>query len=151
MRLRSTMPELDGASNWLNGYVTRSELIGEKPTLIHFWSVSCPQCKDAMGMVNKFRDQYKGQLNVVSVHMPRSKSDTDLEQIEKVAAKFKIFEPIYVDNFLTLTKAFDNQYVPAYYVFDKFGVLRHYQSGGKGLKMVHTIINRLVNERLKKK
>ena len=38
MKLRQQMPELDGAVTWLNGEVHKDELIGDKPTLIHFWS-----------------------------------------------------------------------------------------------------------------
>ncbi|MFP3918221.1 redoxin domain-containing protein [Lysinibacillus telephonicus] len=146
MRLRTPMPELEGASKWINGKVTRSQLIGEKPTLIHFWSVSCHQCKEAMANVNRICEQYKDQLNVVAVHMPRSEEDTDIKQIKKTAAKFNISHPVFVDNFLKLTDAFNNQFVPAYYVFDKFGVLRHYQSGSRGTKMVETSINRLIQE-----
>lgn len=35
MKLRQPMPELTGEKAWLNGEVTRGQLIGEKPTLIH--------------------------------------------------------------------------------------------------------------------
>ena len=67
------------ATEWLNGEVTKDQLIGEKPTLIHFWSISCHLCKEAMPQVNEFRDQYKDKLNVVAVHMPRSENDLDLK------------------------------------------------------------------------
>lgn len=146
MKLRSPMPELEGATKWLNGQLTRSDLVGEKPTLVHFWSVSCHLCKEAMPNVNNFRDQYKDELNVVAVHMPRSEEDTDLEQIEKVAAQFDITQPIFVDNEMKLTDTFENQYVPAYYVFDKSGVLRHFQAGGSGLKMLEKRVNRVLEE-----
>ena len=146
MKLRSPMPELEGATKWLNGQVTRDDLVGEKPTLIHFWSVSCYLCKEAMPDVNKFRDQYKDELNVIAVHMPRSEEDTDLEQIEKVAAEFDITQPIFVDNEMKLTDAFENEYVPAYYVFDKSGVLRHFQAGGSGMKMLEKRVNRVLDE-----
>ncbi|MBB5323852.1 hypothetical protein HNQ34_000944 [Anoxybacillus tepidamans] len=36
MKLREPMPELSEATAYLNGEVTRQELIGKKPTLIHF-------------------------------------------------------------------------------------------------------------------
>lgn len=146
MKLRSPMPELEGATKWLNGEVTKADLIGEKPTLIHFWSVSCHLCKEAMPEVNKFRDQYKDELNVVAVHMPRSEADTDLAKIEEVAKEFDITQPIFVDNELKLTDAFENQYVPAYYVFDKSGVLRHFQAGGSGMKMLEKRVNRVLDE-----
>ncbi|HZG72769.1 MAG TPA: thioredoxin-like domain-containing protein, partial [Chondromyces sp.] len=85
MKLREPMPELTGATEWLNGQVTKEQLVGEKPTLIHFWSISCHLCKEAMPQVNNFRDEYADKLNVVAVHMPRSEDDLDLEKIKEVA------------------------------------------------------------------
>ena len=146
MKLRSPMPDLSGATAWLNGEVAKRELIGKKPTLIHFWSVSCGLCKEAMPEVNAFRDQYKNELNVVAVHMPRSEKDMDLSEIKKSAAEHDITQPIYVDNDMKLTDAFDNQYVPAYYVFDKDGQLRHFQAGGSGMKMLEKRVNRVLDE-----
>ncbi|WP_153720573.1 TlpA family protein disulfide reductase [Sporosarcina cascadiensis] len=146
MKLRTPMPELDGATAWLNGETSKSELVGEKPTLIHFWSVSCHLCKEAMPDVNSFRDKYKEELNVVAVHMPRSEDDVDLEQIKEVAAEHDITQPIFVDSELKLNDAFENQYVPAYYVFDKDGQLRHFQAGGSGMKMLEKRVNRVLDE-----
>lgn len=146
MRLREEMPELDGATTWLNGEQKKENLVGDKPTLIHFWSVSCGLCKEAMPNVNEFRDEYEGKLNVVAVHMPRSEKDLDLDQIKEVAEEHGITQPIFVDNEHKLTDAFENQYVPAYYVFDKDGKLRHFQAGGGGMKMLTKRVNRVLNE-----
>lgn len=146
MKLRSPMPDLTGATSWLNGEVTKKQLVGNKPTLIHFWSVSCGLCKEAMPEVNNFRDRYKNELNVIAVHMPRSENDMDLAEIKKTAAENDITQPIYVDNNMILTDAFDNQYVPAYYVFDKDGQLRHFQAGGSGMKMLEKRVNRVLDE-----
>jgi thiol-disulfide isomerase/thioredoxin len=146
MKLRSPMPELSGATEWLNGEVTKAELIGEKPTLIHFWSISCHLCKEAMPQVNDFRDNYKDKLNVIAVHMPRSEDDLNLDEIKKVASEHDISQPIFVDNDHKLTDAFENQYVPAYYVFDAEGNLRHFQAGGSGMKMLEKRVNRVLGE-----
>ncbi|WP_339163637.1 TlpA disulfide reductase family protein [Siminovitchia sp. FSL W7-1587] len=146
MKLREPMPELNGAVDWLNGQVTKEELVGEKPTLIHFWSISCHLCKEAMPQVNEFRDKYQDKLNVVAVHMPRSEDDLDLNEIKKVAADHDITQPIFVDSEMKLTDAFENQYVPAYYVFDKDGKLRHFQAGGGGMKMLEKRVNRVLGE-----
>ncbi|MGD6817609.1 TlpA family protein disulfide reductase [Metabacillus sp. 84] len=146
MKLRAPMPELDGATEWLNGQVTKEDLTGEKPTLIHFWSVSCHLCKEAMPQVNQFRDDYKEKLNVVAVHMPRSEDDLNMEAIKKTAEEHGIHQPIFVDSEHSLTNAFENQYVPAYYVFDKEGNLRHFQAGGSGMKMLEKRVNRVLAE-----
>lgn len=144
MRLREQMPELVGATAWLNGRKTKADLVGEKPTLIHFWSISCHLCKEVMPDVNAFRDKYKGALNVIAVHMPRSDDDLDLDQIRKVAAEHDITQPIFVDSEVKLTDKFDNQYVPAYYVFDKTGQLRHFQAGEGGMRMLEKRVNRVL-------
>lgn len=146
MKLREPMPELTDATAWLNGEVSREELIGEKPSLIHFWSISCHLCKEAMPLVNQFRDQYESRLNVVAVHMPRSENDLSIEKIKEAATEHGITQPIYVDNDHKLTEAFENQYVPAYYVFDRDGKLRHFQAGGSGMKMLEKRVNRVLEE-----
>ncbi|UXH45582.1 TlpA family protein disulfide reductase [Rossellomorea vietnamensis] len=146
MKLREPMPELSGATEWLNGEVTKNDLVGDKPTLIHFWSISCHLCKEAMPQVNEFRDRYSDKLNVMAVHMPRSEEDLNLDEIKKVAAEHDITQPIFVDSEHKLTDAFENQYVPAYYVFDKDGNLRHFQAGGSGMKMLEKRVNRVLDE-----
>ncbi|MET3574286.1 TlpA family protein disulfide reductase [Bhargavaea ullalensis] len=146
MKLRATMPEFEGATIWLNGQRTKADLVGEKPTLVHFWSVSCRLCKEAIPAINTLRDRNKGELNVIAVHMPRSKDDTDIERIKKTAADHDITQPIYVDNEMTLTDAFENKFVPAYYVFDKDGRLRHYQAGGGGMAMLEKRVHRVLAE-----
>jgi thiol-disulfide isomerase/thioredoxin len=146
MRLREPMPALTGASEWLNGEMTREQLVGDRPTLIHFWSISCQLCKDAMPLVNEFRDRYKDKLNVVAVHMPRSEKDLDLDEIKKAAAEHCITQPVFIDNEHKLTDRFENQYVPAYYIFDIEGKLRHFQAGGSGMKMIEKRVIRVLEE-----
>ncbi|WP_141431343.1 TlpA disulfide reductase family protein [Bacillus sp. 03113] len=146
MKLRDQMPELEGATEWLNGKTTKNDLVGNKPTLVHFWSISCHLCKEAMPQVNQFRDEYKDKLNVIAVHMPRSEDDLNLDEIKKVAEDHGIIQPIFVDSEHKLTEAFENQYVPAYYVFDKDGKLRHFQAGGSGMKMLEKRVNRVLDE-----
>lgn len=146
MKLRSEMPELNGATKWLNGEVAKNELIGEKPTLIHFWAISCGLCKEAMPNINEFRNQYKDKLNVVAVHMPRSEKDLDIDKITKAAEEHNMSQPIFIDNEMKLTDAFENDYVPAYYVFDSEGKLRHFQAGGGGMKMLLKRVNRVLEE-----
>ena len=144
MRLHARMPELTGEGMWLNGRVETNKLIGERPTIIHFWSVSCELCKQAMPNVNRLRDEYMGRLNVVAVHMPRFDEDFDIDRITEAAEEHTVTEPIFIDHKLELTEAFDNKYVPAYYLFDRMGVLRHFQAGGGSLKMMEKRVVRLI-------
>ncbi|KPB04259.1 TlpA family protein disulfide reductase [Bacillus sp. CHD6a] len=143
MKLREQMPELTGATEWINEEVKMDELKG-KATLIHFWSVSCHLCKEAMPEINELRDDYDDDLNVIAVHMPRSEDDLDSGVIRSMAMGHDITQPIFVDSEHKLTEAFENKYVPAYYVFDEEGKLRHFQAGGSGMKMLKKRINRVL-------
>ncbi|MBY7143786.1 redoxin domain-containing protein [Virgibacillus sp. NKC19-3] len=147
MKLRDQMPELDGATAWLNSkQLERKDIIGRKPTLIHFWSVSCDSCKRDMSNVNIFRDTYSDTLNIIAVHMPRSEEDINLDQIQGVANEQGISQPIIVDNEYALTNAFRVRYVPAYYLFDHEGKLRYYQSGNSGgINILRKRINRVLD------
>ena len=136
MKLHEPMPELTGATGWLNGEVTRAELVGEKPTLIHFWSASCHVCKETMPEVNALRDKHQGELNILAVHMPLTPADQKKEKVTEEAEKAGITQPIFIDGELKLTDRFENQYAPAYYVFDAEGQLRHYQAGRTAVSMV---------------
>lgn len=138
------MPELSGATEWISTTLTKADLVGVKPTLFHFWSISCGLCKEAMPNVNQFRDDFKDQLNVVAVHMPRSEKDLDIEEIKKIAAEHGITQSIFIDSEHKLADAFENEYVPAYYVFDSEGQLRHFQAGGGGMKMLTKRVNRVL-------
>lgn len=140
------MPELEGATAWMHGQRMKSELIGDKATLIHFWSVSCQMCKDTMPAINKMRDRYNQYLNVVAVHYPRTKKDLDMELIKYNAHKYGITQPIFIDGDLRLADTFGNQHIPSYYLFDKNGRLRHFQSGRGGMLMFEKRIQRILRE-----
>lgn len=145
MRLRDSMPMFPEGVTWLNGKnVKKGNIVKRKPTLIHFWSVSCSSCKQTMSQVNKIWVNNQDNLQVIAVHMPRSKNDRDLNQIETIAKKYKMTQPIIIDNEYEITDAFNNKYVPAYYVFDKEGKLRHYQAGKGGMQLLQKRINRVL-------
>lgn len=144
MRLRDHLPQLDGATDWLNsGILKKEDLIG-KPILFHFWSISCDLCKVALPQINQLRDHYRGRLHVIAVHMPRSKEDLYLDDVENMARKYDIMHPIYVDHDDVLTDKFSVRYVPAYFLFDEEGKLRHYQSGDNTIRMLTKRIDRLI-------
>ncbi len=96
--------------------------------------------------INHFRDKYMDDLNVVAVHIPRSPADLNLDLIKSSADEYDIKQPVFVDNAQKLRDAFGNKEVPAYYVFDKDGKLRHFQAGGSGMKMLEKRIHRVLDE-----
>lgn len=147
MRLRSEMPEFEGVTEWVNGQVSKQDLEG-KPVLIHFWAVSCHMCKESLPQINEWRKMYGEQhdLQVIGVHMPRSEKDTEIEPVKETIKKYELEHPIMVDNQHKITDAFQNEYVPAYYLFDGKQQLRHFQAGERGLKMVEQRLNKILGK-----
>lgn len=146
LRLRSEMPELKGATEWVNGDVNMDQLQG-KPVLVHFWSVSCGLCKTSMPDVLKIRDQYKDKgLQVIGIHMPRSEKDTEVGPVKETIEKYEMTHPQAIDNQHSIVDAYENEFVPAFYLFDGEGQLRHRSAGEKALKMLEKPLVRLLGE-----
>ncbi len=150
MRIGTTMPSLSGATEWFGGTQAHAEEEASgRPTLIHFWSVSCHTCKDNLPKLAQWRDERKEEgLKVIAVHMPRYEADTDVEAVRDAIATYGITEPCAIDNEHRLKDAFQNDqgYVPAYYLFDAEGKLRSFAAGERGLDLLKTALDRLLSQ-----
>ncbi len=146
LRMDSPMPSLDGGTDWFNSEPIKSEQLKGKVVLVHFWSISCGVCKESLPDISRWIETYgpKG-LAVIAVHMPRQESDTNVEAVKEAIAEYEVKQSLVVDNWHTITDAFENKYVPAYYVFDGEGKLRHYQAGEKAIKMVEPVLERVLS------
>jgi thiol-disulfide isomerase/thioredoxin len=144
MRLGAGLPAFEESSLWVNGSVSRESLSGH-PVLVHFWAVSCHLCKEELSIVNHWRNVYgeANGLQVIGVHAPRTSQDSRL-QAEAVISAYELEHPILVDDQLIVSRAFQNEYVPAYYVFDDQLELRHFQAGERGLHMVDQRLQRVL-------
>lgn len=63
-------------------------------------------------------------FQVVSVHSPEFDYEKDRRRVERAAERYKLEQPIYIDNDHAYWKALDNQYWPSFYLVDKKGVIR---------------------------
>lgn len=150
MRIGTQMPTLEGATQWFNGSQVEAETEAKnRPTLIHFWSVSCGICKDNLERVAEWRDLRRSQgLRVIAVHMPRYEADTDVEAVSEAIATYNITEACAIDNQGLLRQSFQNDqgYVPAYYLFDGQGKLRSFAAGERGLDMLSSALERVMSQ-----
>jgi thiol-disulfide isomerase/thioredoxin len=149
MRIGTEMPQLDGATEWFGGTQAHAEAESKgRPTLVHFWSVSCGICKENMPRVGEWRDRRAADgLRVIGVHLPRYEADTDVEAVREAISKYNITEPCAVDNQHKLRDAFHNEhgYVPAYYLFDAAGRLKSFAAGERGLDMLSAALERMLS------
>ncbi len=148
MRIGTEMPSLDGATEWFGATQARAEEdVKGRPTLVHFWAVSCGICKENMPRVAEWRDGRSDQgLRVIAVHMPRYEADTNVEAVREAIATYNITEPCAIDNQHKLRHAFQNDqgYVPAYYLFDAEGKLKSFAAGERGFTMVTAALDRML-------
>ena len=147
LRMRSPLPSLVGAAGWINGEVTPEELRG-RPVVVSFWSVSCYLCHDSAEMVAQWRDRFAKQgVAFVAIHQPRSEDELDSAVVTKDALEeMKLTQPVAIDNGHAIVDRFANQFVPAFYVFNRNHELRHYQAGGKGFERIEAAIRRVLDE-----
>ncbi len=144
LRLRTPMPEISGITEWVNGEITKEELQG-KPVLVHFWSISCHMCKESLPEVNQIREEYP-QLVVVGIHMPRSEKDLEIAPVKETIKQYELKHPQGIDNSYSVVDAFENEYVPAFYLFDEEGKLRHRSAGAKALSLLKGPMKRILDE-----
>ena len=141
------MPPLEGATEWVNGEVSGESFQG-KPTLVHFWSVSCGSCHEIMENVKEWREKYAPQgLEFVGIHMPRGEKDTNTDTVKADISEMAVTWPNAIDNKHAIVEAFDNKYVPAFYLFNEAGEMTHFQAGDRGQKMLEGAIDRLLRTR----
>ena len=147
LRMRSPLPALDGVEQWINGEPSAEQLAG-KPVLVHFWSLSCYLCHDTAALVAQWRDTYGPQgLEVIAIHQPRSEEELDVAKVKTDAlGPMGLTQPCAVDNGHTIVDRFENQFVPAFYVFNRAHEMRHFKAGGQGLEAVATAIERVLAE-----
>ena len=146
LRLGTPMPSLRGASEWINGEPKWDELSGT-PVLVHFWAVSCHICHDNMPTIAEWRDAYAPRgLRVIAIHLPREEADTDVERVRADAARMGVTEPLGIDNSVAVADAFDNRFVPAYFLFDREGTLRSRSAGDAGLGLLKGALARQFGE-----
>jgi thiol-disulfide isomerase/thioredoxin len=144
LRLRTEMPQIEGITEWVNRGVTGAQL-REQPVLVHFWSISCEMCKESLPEINQLRVEYP-ELQIVGIHMPRSEKDTDVNAVKEAIVKYELQHPQGIDNEHRVVDLFENEYVPAFYLFDKNGLLRHRSAGEKALSMLRKPLERVLAE-----
>jgi thiol-disulfide isomerase/thioredoxin len=149
LRTGSDRPSLDGVPTWLNGGEPKAEELAGKPLLVHFYSVSCYICHNVADEVARWQAEYGPRgLNVVGIHQPRGPEELDAAKVtEDALGPMKISWPLAIDNEHTLVQRFENQFVPAYYVFDGQGKLVHRQAGDRGFERLHDKIGQLLGDK----
>jgi len=146
--MRSPLPSLEGATAWINGGQPAVDELRGRPVVVSFWSQTCHLCHESAERVAEWRDTYaKRGVAFVAVHQPRSEAELDVDAVTKDALEeMKLTQPVAIDNDHAIVDRFGNQFVPAFYVFNRLHELRHFQAGGKGFERIEAAIERVLEE-----
>ena len=115
LRMDSPMPSLQGGTNWFNSQPVSKEDLAGHPALIHFWAISCGTCKESLPDVKRWLNEYGAQgFKVISVHMPRQESDTNVESVKEAIAEYGVPNRVLWTTGTKLRMLLNN-YVPAFF------------------------------------
>lgn len=139
------MPLLEGSTEWINGSINTAELLG-RPTIVHFWAVSCPICKMNLPRLQELTQSFRDhKLELISIHMPRMADDQDVPKVKQVAKEIGLTGPCAIDNDHVIGNRFETGGVwPCYFLFDAEGKLRSRAAGALGLKMAENSLKRML-------
>ena len=128
--LPTTLPELTGATLWLNSPALTPASLHGKVVLVDFWTYSCINCLRTLPYIKAWYEKYKDDgLVVIGVHTPEFPFEKDESNVRKAVRDLGIQYPVAMDNDYRIWQAFHNQYWPAHYFFDATGKLRYHQFG----------------------
>lgn len=145
--VENTIPNLNGATQWLNSPPLSMESLRGKVVLVDFWTYSCINCIRALPYVRAWADKYKDQgLVVVGVHAPEFAFEKNIANVTKAVADLKINYPVAIDNEYKIWRAFENEYWPAHYFIDAQGRVRHHHFGDGKYDESERVIQQLLAE-----
>ncbi len=139
-----------GISEWLNTPggkgLTQSDLRG-KVVLVDFWTYSCINCLRTLPHLRAWDATYRPKgLVIVGVHTPEFAFEHEVSNVRKATRKLRIRYPVAIDNDYKTWEAFNNQYWPAEYLFDRSGKLRNQHFGEGEYDKTEGLIRELLAE-----
>ena len=141
------LPDLDGATGWLNSPPLTPAGLRGKVVLVDFWTYTCVNWLRQLPYVRAWAGKYAGQgLVVIGVHTPEFSFEHNVDNIRRAAQDMGVSYPIAIDNDYAVWRAFANNYWPALYFADAQGNIRHHHFGEGEYQQSEMVIQRLLAE-----
>jgi len=124
------MPELSGATAWINSSALSPASLRGKVVLIDFWTYFCINCLRTLPYIKAWSEKYKDSgLGVIGVHTPEFPFEKDEANVRKAVKDLGITYPVAMDNDYRIWHNFSNEYWPAHYFIDATGNVRYHHFG----------------------
>jgi cytochrome c biogenesis protein CcdA/thiol-disulfide isomerase/thioredoxin len=124
------LPELSGATAWINSTPLTPASLRGKVVLVDFWTYSCINCLRTLPYIKAWNDRYKDSgLVIIGVHTPEFPFEKDESNVRKAVRDLGISYPVAMDNNYAIWRNFNNEYWPADYFVDATGHIRFHHFG----------------------
>src|SRR5580704_6736130 len=141
------LPDLSGATAWLNSPPLTPAALRGKVVLVDFWTYSCINCLRALPYVKTWYARYRDQgLVVIGVHAPEFAFEKNEANVTRAVHDLGITYPVAMDNDYAIWSAFNNQYWPAHYFIDAQGRIRGHHFGEGDYAASEQLLRQLLTE-----
>jgi thiol-disulfide isomerase/thioredoxin len=145
--IEGELPELGGATTWLNSEPLTPAGLGGKVVLVQFCTYSCVNWLRTLPYVRAWDERYRDEgLVVIGAHSPEFPFEHDVEKVRPALEAMGVDYPIAIDNDFTVWRVFGNNYWPALYVADAQGRLRDHHFGEGRYEGTERVIQQLLAE-----
>jgi cytochrome c biogenesis protein CcdA/thiol-disulfide isomerase/thioredoxin len=126
----SVLPDLSGATAWINTPPLTPQSLRGKVVLVDFWTYSCINCLRTLPYIRAWNEKYKDSgLVIIGVHTPEFAFEKDEANVRKAVKDLGITYPVAMDNNYSIWRSFNNEYWPADYFIDATGRIRFHHFG----------------------
>jgi cytochrome c biogenesis protein CcdA/thiol-disulfide isomerase/thioredoxin len=141
------LPDLSGATAWINSPALTPASLRGKVVLVDFWTYSCINCLRTLPYIKAWYDKYKDSgLVVVGVHTPEFPFEKDESNVRKGVHDLGVSYPVAMDNDYAIWRNFNNEYWPADYIVDATGHIRYHHFGEGNYEESEKWIRNLLKE-----
>jgi thiol-disulfide isomerase/thioredoxin len=145
MPIEGDLPDLDGATAWLNSEPLTPAGLRGQVVLVEFCTYSCVNWLRTLPYVQAWSDRYRDHgLVVIGAHSPEFGFEHDVEKVQTALRSMGVDFPIAVDSDFAVWRAFDNAYWPALYFADAEGRIRHHHFGEEDYERSERVIQQLI-------
>jgi cytochrome c biogenesis protein CcdA/thiol-disulfide isomerase/thioredoxin len=141
------LPELSGATAWINSPALTPAGLRGKVVLVDFWTYSCINCLRTLPYVKEWNEKYKDSgLVIIGVHTPEFPFEKDEANVRKAVHDLGLTYPVAMDNNYAIWRSFNNEYWPADYFIDATGAVRFHHFGEGSYEEAEQQIRTLLEE-----
>jgi thiol-disulfide isomerase/thioredoxin len=113
-----------GSGAWINSDPLTLGGLKGKVVLVDFWTYSCINCVRTLPYLRSWDERYRADgLVIVGVHSPEFVFERSEANVRQAIKDLKVTWPVVQDNAFGIWNAYQNQYWPAHYLYDREGKL----------------------------